>query len=139
MNNIPSDFWDERYSINDFVYGLEPNIFFSQELKKLKPGKLYLPADGEGRNSIFAAKLGWEVDAVDFSTEAKSKALKFAEQENVKINYTVSDLNLYTPPSSYYDAAGVIFLHLNRKSTEEIAKKIISSLKPGGLLMSNMS
>ena len=50
------DFWNKRYSEPEFVYGTEPNHFFAEQLDQLKPGKLILPADGEGRNAVFAAQ-----------------------------------------------------------------------------------
>ena len=46
--------------------------------------RLFL-GEGEGRNAVYAAKLGWQVDAVDFSSSAKDKALKLAKENKVKI------------------------------------------------------
>jgi len=61
------EFWNERYAKNEFIYGTEPNEFFRKELEILPAGKIILPCDGEGRNAVFAAKLGWKVNAFDFS------------------------------------------------------------------------
>ena len=33
------NFWDQRYSSFEYVYGKEPNVFFKSEIDKLKPGK----------------------------------------------------------------------------------------------------
>lgn len=55
------DFWYERFSENIYIYGLHPNAFFKQELLKISSGKILLPAEGEGRNAIFAAQKGWDV------------------------------------------------------------------------------
>ncbi|MFN3445417.1 MAG: SAM-dependent methyltransferase, partial [Bacteroidia bacterium] len=60
-------FWDERYTNNEMVYGYKPNRFLEDQLEELPLGKILLPAEGEGRNAIFAAKLGWQVHAFDFS------------------------------------------------------------------------
>lgn len=128
-------FWDERYSGKEFVYGAEPNNFFKEQIDKLKPGKLLMPGEGEGRNGVYAAKIGWTVDAVDFSEKAREKALKLAESEKTKINYIVKDIEDYEPKKNYYDAAGLIFLHLAEKSRKNIYKKVIASLKPGGLII----
>jgi len=96
MNKFSDEFWDERYSSIEFVYGTEPNIFFKDELDKLKTGNILLLGEGEGRNAVYAAAQGWKVDAVDFSTIAKEKALKLANENNVKINYDVASLADYT-------------------------------------------
>jgi hypothetical protein len=53
--------WNERYMDNEFVYGKEPNVFFKEWIQKFEPGSILMPADGEGRNGIFAAQLGWNV------------------------------------------------------------------------------
>lgn len=49
-----------------------PRIF-KQELAKHKPGKILLPAEDEGRNAVYAAKLGQEVYVFDSSSEAIKK------------------------------------------------------------------
>ena len=70
--------WDKRYNSPEYVYGKEPNEFFAAELKKLKPGLILLPAEGEGRNAVFAAEQGWKVHAFDSSQVAEDKALSLA-------------------------------------------------------------
>ena len=60
-------FWDDRYSSGNYIYGTQPNRFFKEQIDKLEPGKLLLPAEGEGRNAIYAAREGWQVDAFDIS------------------------------------------------------------------------
>jgi hypothetical protein len=37
------------------MYGTTPNEFFKQQLDLLEPGNILLPADGEGRNAVYAA------------------------------------------------------------------------------------
>jgi SAM-dependent methyltransferase len=135
MAKFSGEFWDERYSSNDFVYGTEPNIFFKDELDKLSPGNILLPGDGEGRNSVYAAKNGWKVDAIDFSTVAKEKALELAEENSVKINFEVADLAAHKPKTIYYDAAAIIYLHLNPKIRKGVHSKVVDSLNPGGTLI----
>ena len=84
MNKFNYNFWDERYSTDEFIYGKEPNEFFRENLLKIRPGKLFLPGEGEGRNAVFAAKNGWTVDATDQSEIGKLKALKLASESGSK-------------------------------------------------------
>ena len=135
MNKFGGEFWDERYSSIGFVYGTEPNIFFKDELDKLKTGNIVLLGEGEGRNAVYAAVRGWNVDAVDFSIIAKRKALKLAEENSVGINYEITDLSEYKPKSNYYDTAAIIFLHLNPKIRSGVHSKVVDSLKPSGTLI----
>jgi SAM-dependent methyltransferase len=135
MNKFGGKFWDKRYSSIGFVYGTEPNTFFKDELDKLKAGNILLLGEGEGRNAVYAAAKGWNVDAVDFSTIAKKKALKLAEENSVSINYEITDLSEYKPKSNYYDATAIIFLHLNPKIRSDVHSKVVDSLIPGGTLI----
>lgn len=138
MTEFNNSFWDERYSAEEYVYGKDPNEFFEEHLSKLKPGRLLLPGEGEGRNAIFAAKLGWQVDANDQSIVAKSKAEKLAHAYGVNINYTVCDINNYIFNENYYDAAALIFFHLPIEIRSEIHKKILNSLKSESILIFEM-
>ena len=128
-------FWEERYSREEFAYGTLPNIFFKEQIDKLKPGKLLLIGEGEGRNAVYAARLGWYVDAVDFSEAARKKALKLAETNNVKINYYVDNLEDFIPQVNFYNAVGLIFIHLNNNLRDKVNKRCIESLRPGGKII----
>ena len=63
MNNNQNDIWtsrwNDRYSKDEYAYGEEPNRYLKEQLEKLAVGKILFPAEGEGRNAVFAAKLGW--------------------------------------------------------------------------------
>jgi len=135
MNKFNYNFWDERYSTDDFVYGKVPNEFFRENLLKIRPGKLFLPGEGEGRNAVFAAQNGWTVDATDQSEVGKLKALKLASESEVKINYSVCNIYEYHFPENYYDAAAVIFFHLHQELRRKIHNKILRSLKSNGVLI----
>ncbi len=134
-NSLGAGFWDERYSSDKFIYGTEPNKFLKYILKKITPGKILFLGEGEGRNAVYAAKLGWNVDAVDFSHNARNKALKLAKLNEVKINYKINDLEKYKPKTDYYDAAVIIYLHLNQTLSADVFSKVKNSLKPNGQLI----
>lgn len=138
MTQFNNNFWDERYSTEEYVYGKTPNEFFKEHLSKLKPGKLLLTGEGEGRNAVFAARLGWNVDATDQSIVAKSKAEKLANEYAVKINYTVCHIKDYIFRVHYYDAAALIFFHKPLEIRSEIHKNIVNSLKSQGVLIFEM-
>lgn len=79
MKDIWTEKWNDRYSQNGFAYGEEPNIYLKEQLEKLSAGNILFPAEGEGRNAVFAAKREWKVSAFDISAEGKNKALQLAE------------------------------------------------------------
>lgn len=123
------DFWNERFKRTSYVYGIEPNSYFKEELNKLTAGKLILPAEGEGRNAVYAAQKGWDVVAVDFSLEGRRKALQLAKQEKVEISYHESDVSTFDYGENIYDAAAFIYVHLPRSIIREVYEKVIRSLK----------
>jgi SAM-dependent methyltransferase len=131
MSKINKDNWDERFSSVEYVYGTNPNAFLKEQLAKLSPGRLLMLGEGEGRNAVYAAKKKWQVDAVDFSDQARLKALKLAAKEKVNINYTICNLNEYQPQSSHYDAIGIIFIHLDKSELEKIFAVAKEALKKG--------
>lgn len=125
------DFWNERYAEAEFVYGTEPNRFFKEQIDKLKPGKILLPADGEGRNSVYAAHQGWDVTAVDYSGSGREKALKLAADHEVEITYDIADLSEYDFGMNRFDATAFIYVHLPRSIIKEVYTNIIKSLRSG--------
>jgi 2-polyprenyl-3-methyl-5-hydroxy-6-metoxy-1,4-benzoquinol methylase len=136
MSEYNSGFWDERYSGEEYVYGTEPNQFFKEQIQKIYPVEnILLPGEGEGRNAVFAAKLGWIVHAFDQSPMAKIKAEKLAEKNNVKINYTNVDLTKFNPQKNYYACAAIIFVHLPVEIRTAFNKKVLDSIKPNGKII----
>jgi len=135
MNEFGGEFWDDKFSAKDFVYGELPNKFFKESLEKLNPGKILMLGEGEGRNAVFAATKGWHVDAVDFSKTAKEKALSLAKKNSIKINYTLSSLEDYKFIAGEYNAVGNIFLHLNPSIRSIVHHGIITALRTGGYLI----
>lgn len=133
MSNI--EFWNNRYKSNDYAYGTEPNTFFKEWIDKLQPGKILLPAEGEGRNAVYAAKLGWYVIAFDNSFEAKNKAMKLADNNNVKINYFCAEFEDLNLKKNSFDAFGLIFAHFAGNKRREFHNELTNYLKFGGYII----
>jgi 2-polyprenyl-3-methyl-5-hydroxy-6-metoxy-1,4-benzoquinol methylase len=127
------DFWNQRYAQQIYAYGIEPNEFFKEQLSRLQPGKILFPAEGEGRNAVFAASLGWETWAFDSSLEAKRKAENLALIKKVKIDYTVSSIEDFEAKEDSFDAIVSIFVHTQNRQVYH--QKMVQLLKPGGTLI----
>ena len=61
--------WDEKYAMEEYRFGKEPNTFFKSVLDTLDAGKILIPAAGEGRDAVYAATKGWDVYAFDLSSD----------------------------------------------------------------------
>ncbi|MGM0580908.1 MAG: class I SAM-dependent methyltransferase [Bacteroidota bacterium] len=129
------EFWNERYAKNEFIYGTEPNEFLREELEQLPAGRIILPCDGEGRNAVFAAKLGWEVSAFDYSASAKEKAFALAKQERVSPHYEVADIHEKEFKENSADVVALIYAHFPAELRKIAHQKAIKWLKPGGKLI----
>lgn len=70
-----NEFWETRYKSPTYAYGTKPNEFFKESIDKLNPGRVLLPAEGEGRNAVYAAQRGWSAEAFDFSEAARPKEM----------------------------------------------------------------
>jgi SAM-dependent methyltransferase len=127
--------WDERYASQEYIYGTEPNNFLKEKLRSIIPGRILFPAEGEGRNAVYAATLGWETDAFDQSVEGKKKALQLASQNHVQINYFIQSLDDWNPEPNQYDCIALIFVHLPETLRKQVHQSAFEALKPGGTLI----
>ncbi len=127
--------WDERYARQEYIYGTEPNKFLKEKLATLKPGRILFPAEGEGRNAVYAAQLGWETDAFDQSIEGQKKAFQLAKLKKVSINYSIQALDKWSPEPDQYNCIALIFVHLPEGLRKQVHKAAIKALKPGGVLI----
>lgn len=125
-------FWDERYGAEEWAYGKEPNEFLKASLEGLKPGLALFPAEGEGRNAVYAATLGWEVSAFDQSISGRKKALELASEKEVRLDYQVGNLMEMEYPENYFDLLVLIFVHFPPELRAGYHQKLLSFLKPGG-------
>ncbi len=129
------EMWDERYRSSEYQYGTEPNTFFRENLENLKPGSLLLPAEGEGRNAVYAAKLGWEVLAFDLSSEGKKKAERLAAENGVSFQYDLASYEDFTNHGKLFDAIGLFFTHQASVIRRPFHQRLVQILAPGGVLI----
>ncbi len=127
-------FWNQRYNETPWVYGAMPNQYFKQFIDTREPGSLLLPAEGEGRNALYAARKGWKVTAFDFSEVARDKALTAARKEGLAIDYRLQDLSLFKAGDTY-DAVALIYVHVTPDIRKRFHEQIYKSIRPGGLLV----
>ncbi|MFA5418120.1 MAG: methyltransferase domain-containing protein [Bacteroidales bacterium] len=128
-------FWNQRYGAAQFAYGVEPNKFYKEQINRQKPGKVLFPGEGEGRNAVYAATLGWDVTAFDSAENGKIKADMLAGLNEVNIDYIVDDAADVKLRSNYFDCIVFVFVHLPAEKRQQFHRKMLSKLKPGGLVI----
>jgi len=113
--------WDARFKGKKFAFGKEANPFLKRHISLLPKGKALDIATGEGRNAIFLAQHGFDVDAVDISKMGLRKARKLAEEMGVKIRTFNVDLDTYQIKKGQYDLIAN-FYFLKRSLIPKIKK-----------------
>lgn len=128
--------WDERYSSDAYLYGREPNSFLKSMTSAIPGGgRVLCLADGEGRNGVFLAKLGFEVTTIDQSQRGVDKARQFAVESGVELDATVGDLAITDLGDQRWDAVVSIFAHLPPEVRTDLHARVVRALKPGGLFV----
>ncbi len=122
--------WDERYGREGYIYGKEPLDFLRGNIDLLPRGKALVLAMGEGRNAVFLAENGFDVEGCDISPAAVEKAKKLAERNDVSIKAFEADLESYTLARERYDLI-TDFYYLQR----DLIPQIKAALKPGGIAL----
>lgn len=129
--------WNQRFSATDFVFGQEPNAWLRQQVGALPAGGRVLSvADGEGRNSIWLAQQGFQVEAFDIAEVGVTKARAWAEREGVAVRYAVAGCDDYAWPEGALDGVVAIFVQFADPVTRErLFANMVRSLRPGGVLV----
>ncbi|KHE93741.1 MAG: methyltransferase domain-containing protein [Candidatus Scalindua rubra] len=122
--------WNNRYNTGEYLYGKEPLKFLKEKLDILVRGKALVLAMGEGRNAVFLAGNGFDVDGCDISEKAIEKTRRFARESGVTLNAFVADLEEYKIPVNKYDLI-TCFYYTQRS----LIPQIKDGLKKGGMVM----
>jgi tellurite methyltransferase len=122
--------WDKRFREKEFALGKEANAFLRRHIGLLPRGRALDIAAGEGRNAVFLAQHGFNVDAVDISRIGLRKAQKLAKETGVKIGTLCADLVTYQIEQDQYDLIAN-FYFLKRR----LIPKIKKGLKKGGMVI----
>jgi SAM-dependent methyltransferase len=91
-------------------------------------------AGGLGRHALWLASRNWRVTVVDLSNVAIEKLSQAALVLNVNLDLLVGDAAEYKFEPTRFDLM-LLFYHLDRS----LFPKMVSALKPGGLLICKMS
>lgn len=127
--------WNERYSKPGYAYGVKPNDFLEAEAHRLPKGSVLSLAEGEGRNAVYLASLGYRVTCVDSSSVGLAKAERLAIERGVVIETVVADLAEYDIGHEQWDGIIAIFCHLPSALRRQVNQRVVTGLKPGGIFL----
>ena len=133
-----TEFWNQRFDKDEFIFGKEPNEYLAEKAKQYLKSRdrVLCIADGEGRNSVWLAKQGMQVVGFDTSDIALAKARQFAKENQVEVEYSLSDTDSFIWHENIYDAVVGIFIQFaDPQMRARIFRQTYEALKPGGIFI----
>lgn len=133
-----SNSWHERFSVEEYVYGKEPNAFVVEAARNLPIGKVLCIAEGEGRNAVYLASLGHDVTAWDYAQAGLDKTQQLANEHGVTVKTELHDLADVEWKLEQWDTIVHIFGHLPPDVMERTMTGVQQSLKVSGYYVSEL-
>ena len=116
--------WDRGFREGTYKPRVSPSPLLAESIDRLPRGRALDIACGTGRNTLFLAKHGYQVDAVDGSAAALEIGRDHAMSEGLDVNWIEADLNDYIPIARKY-AVVVNCYYLNRKLLPRLADALV--------------
>ena len=132
----PAQTWNTRFSKEAYVFGTEPNEWLRRNASIWTAGsRILCVADGEGRNSVWLAKQGYQVDAFDISDVGVSKAIRLAQENQVDVNFAIAGCDDFAWTANHYDGVAAIFVQFaDPVLRARLFENMVRCLKPGGAI-----
>lgn len=127
-----SSYWNARFQEQGFAYGEEPNDFLLSCAPHLTRGKALSLGEGEGRNAVYLAKMGFEVTAVDFSEVGLQKAQALAHHHGVQIQCICADLKDFDMSRESWHLVVSVFSQPESVVRQRLYGQLAQSLHLGG-------
>jgi SAM-dependent methyltransferase len=137
MASSDEEYWNGRFATDSYIFGTLPAAFVANHAHHLPPrSRVLVPADGEGRNSVYLAEQGHRVTATDISELAIAKARTLAKDRRTTVDFQHLDLQGWRWPEAEFDAVVAVFIQFAPPAfRDEIFAGITRALRPGGTLL----
>jgi len=131
-------FWNEKFQTPNLIYGEAPNNFIKKNVELLLHVKTVMClGEGEGRNAIYLADRGLNVEALDISDTALFKLRKRAKEHYVSIKTRHTRIE-YWQPEQDYDAVICTYLQLPKQQQKILFEKSLTALSPNGYFIAEL-
>ncbi len=132
-----AEYWNERFASESYVFGTQPAVFLADNAHYIPSrSRVLVPADGEGRNSVFLAEQGHTVVATDIAEEGLAKARRLAAARGVSVEFRHLDLESWSWPEAEFDAVVAIFIQFAPPAfRDRIFAGMKRAVRPGGIIL----
>lgn len=138
LRTMPREFislhFDKVYTGKDRPFRNGHSEFLARVLEGRQPGQALDVAMGQGRNSLYLAARGWQVTGYDLSAQALAQANAAAKQAGLSIQTMRAAHQEFDYGVARWDLIVQTFAFTNL-SDDAYRKRMLDSLKPGGLLV----
>jgi len=130
MSDADREKWNTRYREGSYAARVHPTALLAEWLPRLPRGRALDVACGAGRNALWIAEAGWEVDAIDISSAALERAAATAAKRSLEVRWIEADLEAAPLPDGTYDLIVVV-----RYVNPDLMPRLIRLLREGGHLL----
>ena len=130
MSGTDREKWNERYRDGAYAERRLPSAFLASWIERIPLGHALDVACGAGRNALYLAAQGFEVDAVDISGEALERARDTAQGSGLGVNWLQHDLDEPLTLDGPYQLILII-----RYVNLPLVRRLTANLAPGGYLV----
>jgi SAM-dependent methyltransferase len=128
--------WEERYRAHGHrVWSGRVNDVLATEAADLPPGRALDAGAGEGGDSVWLARRGWSVTALDVSRTALDRAAQAAAEAGVALETRRVDVTTWEPGEERWDLVTASFLHFLPDRRDDVLRRLASAVAPGGTLL----
>lgn len=126
--------WDQAYQEVVGNWGLEPDWRLMEYQPVFPKGIVLDLGMGNGRNALFFAKMGFEVECVDVSKSSVKKCQERAKAEHLQLVVHQTDIRTFEIPRRRYSLiiASKVLQFFLKSEIEELAQRIINGLTKRG-------
>ncbi len=126
--------WNEMYASRERLFSAEPDAALVELAAGLEPGRALDLGAGEGRNSLWLARSGWEVTAIDLSDVALGRLADAAARAGLTLTTVVGDIEEYLAHAARIDLVVLANLHPLPEERTRLFRLAAEALVPGGHL-----
>ena len=126
--------WDERYAAVGRRFSIHPDTAMVELVTPLPPGQALDLGAGEGRNSLWLARRGWTVTAVDGSSVALDRMRAAADAEGLSVSPVQADLGDFLRRGDTFDLVVIANIHPSPEERVVLLRAAVGAVRPGGHL-----
>lgn len=124
------DVWEKRYRNGDYDPREHPSPLLAETVDWLPEGRALDLATGQGRNALFLAEQGYDVQAIDIAPAALEEAKRRADDRGVTAEWIAADIDEFDLPTDAYDVITISYYYNFDKLPD-----VKEALAPGGVLL----